>query len=84
MVSRVRIEAFGFSAADVERSLRLAATAMDAHLGLESSWGEQVIEKDMAEPVDSVFHFKGRLILHPNVARDALQLRHPNMGGKPE
>lgn len=83
MIFRVRVEAYGYSAADCENSLRKAADAMDVHLGLEASRGEQVIEKDAGEPEGSLFHFKGRLILHPNVARDALQGRHPNMGGLP-
>ncbi len=84
MVFRVRVEAYGYSAADCENSLRKAADAMDVHLGLEATRGEQVIEKDSGEPEGSLFHFKGRLILHPNVADSALQLRHPNMGGMPD
>lgn len=84
MIFRVRVEAYGYSAADCENSLRKAADAMDVHLGLEASRGQQVIEKDAAEPEGSLFHFKGRLILHPNVSDTAAQHYHPNMGGKPE
>ena len=68
MISRIRIEAFGPSAADVEAQLQHAAQVADDGLKLDALQGEQVIERDCSAPADSHYSFKGRLILHPNVA----------------
>lgn len=73
-LTRVRLEADGHNAAEVEACLHKAATELEGHLQLESSWGEQVIERDVAEPMGHTA-FRGRMILHPNVADDARQRR---------
>lgn len=73
MISRIRFDAFGSTAAEVENWLRAAASQTNHDLALQSSFGEQVIERSLAEPEGSRFAFKGRLILHPNTAEDAPQ-----------
>lgn len=73
MVTRVRIEARGASAAEVEAVLHAAAAAFAEELGEDTAHGEQFIEREMAEPAGYTA-FSGRLILHPNVASDAPQV----------
>lgn len=71
MISRIRLEAFGVSAAAVEHTLHQAANSIDEHVfgSPAFSWrGEQVIERAMEEPEGSRHAFHGRLLLHPDTA----------------
>lgn len=80
MVTRVRIEAQGGSAAEVEATLRLVADTLESIYGWIASRGEQVIERQMAEPEGHTAH-AGRLILHPNVASDSGQVEFLEKNG---
>lgn len=73
MITRVRIEAEGGSASEVEAQLTKFAAALDEMMGWLASDGEQVIERQLVEPSGHTAH-KGRLILHPNVASDSGQV----------
>lgn len=82
MISRIRIEAFGASAAEVEATLHAAAsviyrsfddTVPDAGEKLIPD-GEQHIERDLVEPAGTVDAWKGRMLLHLNVASDSRQI----------
>lgn len=79
MISRIRIEAFGHTAAEVENWLTALASRVNFDFGLQSSFGEQVIQRNVGEPEGTRLAFNGRLILHPNVAEDAPQ-RHAIVG----
>jgi len=72
MITRIRIEAQGASAAEVEAILHAAAQAFDDEYG-ETSYGEQFISRDTNEPAGHTA-FEGRLTIHPNVAHDAEQV----------
>lgn len=82
LLSRLRLEAFGDSAAAVEWTLKRAARTIEETLDLEGCSGEQVIERDVGEP-DGDFAYKGRLIYHPNVADDAKQRKHLDPSDEP-
>lgn len=73
MVTRVRIEAEGASASEVEAILYATADALEERFTWLASRGEQVIQREVAEP-DGFSAFTGRLILHPNVASDSGQV----------
>jgi hypothetical protein len=73
MISRVRLEAFGPTASAVDAVLIEAARRIDEAVFLDAVRGEQVIERVFEEPDGSRHAFKGRLLLHPNVADDARQ-----------
>jgi hypothetical protein len=74
MITRVRLEACGPSAARVEKALVLAAQAIDGQLHLQALMdGESVIERQVEEPFGGDFAWRGRLVLHANVAEDAKQ-----------
>jgi hypothetical protein len=73
MVTRVRIDADGASAAEVERVLLAVAAALEERYSWLASGGEQVIERQLAEP-GGFTAFHGRLTLHPNVASDSGQV----------
>lgn len=74
MITRIRIEAQGASAAEVESHLVAAADAIEEAISLDGVRGEQVILREMAEPEGTSTAFQGRLIVHPNVADDARQV----------
>lgn len=74
MVTRVRIEAQGGSASEVEATLLLVAATLDSIYDWNAGRGEQVIERQVVEPEGPTAHF-GRLILHPNVANDSGQVK---------
>lgn len=74
MVTRVRIEAQGATAAEVEAHLQCAADAVAGYLGeSEPIKGEQFIERDQSEPEGYTAH-KGRLLVYLNVASDSPQV----------
>lgn len=72
MVTRVRIDAEGASATEVEATLFAVADSLDATYRWHASRGEQVIERQLAEP-PGFTAYRGRLTLHPNVASDSGQ-----------
>jgi hypothetical protein len=76
MISRIRIDAFGASAADVEHSLFVAYAHFNDALELNAMPGEQVIERDLVEPHGTRHAFKGRMILHPDTQEAAAQRKH--------
>lgn len=76
MISRIRIEAYGHSADEVERTLYPHADLFEHVLGVSVNRGECVIERAQDYPDDSVFAFKGRLVLHPDIGEGA-QMRPP-------
>jgi hypothetical protein len=64
MISRIRIDGSGESAADVEAGLHDAADRVEAAFAPHAvKRGEQVIERDLEEP-DGSFAFIGRLLLY--------------------
>lgn len=75
MISRIRLEAFGATATDVERDL-LGLAAKVSKLNVNGNTpsdlmpGEQVIQRELNEPDGCRTAFSGRLILHPNVAEE--------------
>lgn len=81
MISRIRVEAFGATAAEVEATLQAAARVIyrsfdDTLPEAEPAWpadGETHIERDLAEPLGTATAWKGRMLLHLNVADDARQ-----------
>lgn len=72
MVTRVRIEAMGASAAEVEAHMNAVADLLDGRFNWIASRGEQIIKRELGEP-DGHTAFSGRLTLHPNVADDSGQ-----------
>ncbi len=76
MISRIRIEAFGPSAAEVEHALLVAYAHFNEVLELDAMPGEQVIERDVAAPHGTRHAFSGRMILHPDVQENAAQRKH--------
>lgn len=82
-LSSIRLDAWGDSAATVERILQRAADIINNMLDLEASLdGECVIERNVGEPRGGPTAFTGRLKLHPNVAHDAGQ--HARLAELPE
>lgn len=76
MISRIRIDAFGPTAAAVEHALFAAYARFNDVLELDAMPGEQVIERELAEPHGTRHAFKGRMILHPDVQENAPQRKH--------
>lgn len=74
MITRVRIEAQGASAAEVEATMVAAANVFDEGMRLQAIRGEQVIQREFSEPCGSPTAFSGRLVIHPNVASDGSQV----------
>lgn len=69
-VAKVKVEAFGESASEVERTLREYGTRCDAaSQSHECSWGEMVIERNLLEADGEIYSWKGRLTLHPVIGR---------------
>lgn len=68
MISRIRIEAYGRAASDVEHQLLAFGEKCDVALNVVScASGEMVIERQLAEPYGSEFGFKGRYTLYPDI-----------------
>lgn len=80
MISRIRIDAFGASAADVEHALMAAYARFNEVLELDASPGEQVIERQLEEPYGTRHAFNGRMTLHPDVQEAAPQRKHIERG----
>lgn len=83
MISRIRIEAYAPSAAEVEATLKAAYALIVQTLepGSRVSGSieaepddEMVIERDLVEPFGSITAFKGRMRLLLNVANDGGQV----------
>jgi len=68
MISRIRIEAFGATADEVERTLYPHADEFEKVIGEKGLLrGECVIERDLAAP-DGPYAFKGRLLLYADTS----------------
>jgi hypothetical protein len=64
VISRIRIEAYGASAGDVETQLLEFAMACAEKVGAgEIANGEMVIERNLDEPAGSELAFKGRQVV---------------------
>jgi hypothetical protein len=76
MVTRVRIEAHGESAGEVERHINALASAISELVGDGEAvdLGQMVIEREEGEPAGHTA-FSGRGLLYLNVASDAPQVR---------
>jgi hypothetical protein len=70
MISRVQVQAFGPSIEAVAEELRAFAGRLGGLNGHaeEPMMGQQVVERDLGEPEGCDWAYKGRLLLHPNVA----------------
>lgn len=68
MISRIRIEAIGVTADEVERTLYPHADEIEKLLGVTVCRGECVIERDVAVPDGGFSAFTGRLLLYPDVS----------------
>lgn len=88
MITRIRIDAQGATAAEVESHLHWMAAQIAEALGEVAgtpdpqtkreptiSCGEQLIERQVREQQGSFCAHTGRLIVHPNVADDAPQVQ---------
>ncbi len=64
MLTRIRLDAVGYTADDVERTLYPHADLIDKLLGREMARGECVIERDTNERPDTAGAWKGRLALY--------------------
>lgn len=77
MVTRVRIEAHGDSAAEVERHINALASAISEAVGereaVAGMLGQMVIQREEGEPAGHTA-FSGRGLLYLNVANDAPQV----------
>lgn len=71
MITRIRIEACGATIDDVTATLYPHADLIETLLGVHVSRGECVIERQLSEPEASVFAYKGRLLLHPDIGHTA-------------
>ena len=68
MISRIRLDAFGYEAGEVANTLSSHADEIEKLLGKCVARGECVIERDLPEPDGSRQAFKGRMLLYPDVS----------------
>lgn len=73
MVSRVRIEGHGRTLEECAADLKATAERIRPNLPGPVRDGDYIVERDRnldgsEEPVNSVFAYKGRLVLHANLA----------------
>ena len=69
-ISKVRIEAFGTSAGEVQATLMEMGERCDAASEAPScSYGECVIEADLAVPWGSPYKWHGRLTIYPDIGQ---------------
>lgn len=68
MISRIRLDAYGTSPGDVSDTLYPHADEIEKLIGRDISRGEFVVERNLEEPEDSFYAFKGRLTLHVDIA----------------
>lgn len=67
-IARVRIDAYGESASEVEATLLEYASRCDAAMqASECAYGECVIERNLEEQWGETYSWRGRLILHPTI-----------------
>lgn len=67
-IARVRIDAYGESAGEVEATLLEYASRCDAaSQASEVAYGECVIERNLDEEWGKTYSWRGRLILHPTI-----------------
>ena len=74
MITRIRVEADGASAREVEEHLHAVANYLEPMLGGSMSRGDQHIQQENGEPNGTRFAFQGRLTLHPDTSSDAPQV----------
>lgn len=68
VIARVRIDAYGTSAAEIEATLLEYATRCDMATERPSvSYGQCVIERNLEEQWGADYSWKGRLVLHPDI-----------------
>lgn len=67
-ISRIRLDAYGTSAGICAQVLHDHAAHIERLLGVSVSRGQEVIERQLAEPADSMFAYSGRLLLHPDIS----------------
>lgn len=73
MITRIRIEGRGATAAEVEAHMNAIADALDEKFDLQSGRGGQFIQRDAKEP-DGYTAFTGKMTMYPNVASDSGQV----------
>jgi hypothetical protein len=78
MISRIRLDAFGRTAAEVEATLYDHADEIEKLLGVPTAHGECHIERTLAVPVDTVCDWSGRLLLHPDISTQPLVVAGTN------
>lgn len=69
MISRIRLNSYGSTAALCSQVLHDHANLIEEMLGVSVSRGEEVIQRSLAEPDGCDYAYEGRLTLHPDVAR---------------
>jgi hypothetical protein len=70
LVSRVRVDAFGRSASEVESTLLEYGKRCDmAAVRPSCSYGECVIERNLNEEWGAEYSWKGRLVIHPDIGQ---------------
>ena len=74
MITRIRVEADGASAREVEEHLHAVANYLEPLLGGSMARGDQHIQQENGEPNGSRFAFQGRMTLHPDTSSDAPQI----------
>lgn len=74
MVSRIRLDAFGETAAAVEQALNTAAHKINEALEADAALdGDMVIERSSAEPYGTRHAYRGRLSIHPDTQETLAQ-----------
>ena len=68
LIARVRIDAVGKSAAEIEATLLEYASRCDGAMEVnECSYGECVIERNLEEQWGDSYSWRGRITLHPSI-----------------
>ena len=74
MISRIRIEGNGRSAADVETQFLRFLDVIEGHVDSQASTGELFIQREQGEP-EGPTAFSGRMLIYLNVSPDGEQTR---------
>lgn len=70
-VARVRIDAYGPSAGDVEWRLLDAASKIDSAIqSFETEYGQCVVERNLEEEWGAAYSWRGRLTIKPCLGRE--------------
>lgn len=73
-IFNIRLRAYGETADVCSRVMHDHADLIEDMLGVHVTRGEEVIERQLAEPDGSLFTYEGRLLLHPDIQSEAEQL----------